>query len=171
MMATYNLLPNLATNEEIGFDWDIVSYPVADEGFLQAVPGSDINWFGISSVTDHPEEAFEVVQYLLSEDFQRKQVEEEMMLTSLTNKELNEGYGKEHEAYDALKDKNLDALWSSPFHRFQRIHLFGIASLKKNVWEEQVMPYAVDTGQDIHSILRNLSEEAEIEVEKAKGSR
>ncbi len=62
-----------------GLDWDLVSYPIPDkETKLQ--PESKGAWMGISPYTEHEEEAFRVLEFLMTDEmFQLRAETEEQM--------------------------------------------------------------------------------------------
>lgn len=111
-----------------------------------------------------------MVQYLLSEEFQGKQAREQMTLTSLSNKEINEGFAKDHIAYETLQNKNLNALWMQPIAPIPTNASVWDSFVEMNVWQGKVMSLAVDDDKDINTLLRILAEEARIEVEDVKST-
>jgi multiple sugar transport system substrate-binding protein len=74
MVALYKEVDAFVEQElETGFNWDMVSWPVFDDNpGMNPVPGGRA--FGVASTSEHKDEAFQVLAYLLSDEYQTERV-------------------------------------------------------------------------------------------------
>jgi multiple sugar transport system substrate-binding protein len=110
MMTLYNHRSTLElTDEELGFEYDIAVHPQFPD--LPGVqPETKGNTIGVAKTSENKDAAFEVIEYILSEEFQIREASERSRMSSLAGNELNEQYyGKE---FPHLEDKNMDALYA-----------------------------------------------------------
>lgn len=136
-------------------NWDMVSYPSWPE-FEGQVPGGVGFGIGVTSVSEHQDAAFKVLQYLLSEE-------------AVTERYYNDGLSISHLIYDPSK---LDIEWDAAFDKVNFEALFNkeFISLERhplegNIFSEAViqeMPEFLYSNTDVNTHLRNLNEKATI---------
>mgnify|MGYP001316093471 CR=1 FL=1 len=110
MIATSTMFNHLRTAAEQGqpVNFDLATYPVFSDR-----PGTSLQFvasaFGISPTTKHPEEAFKVVELMMSDEVQ-KQGAQIVRLTALKSQEVRSFTGK---GDPLLESKNLQALYKN----------------------------------------------------------
>lgn len=139
-------------------NWDMVTYPSWD-GFDDQVPGGVGFGIGVTSLSEHKDEAFHVLQYLLSEE-------------AVTDRFYNEGFNVNQLVYDP---NELEVEWDSGLEKINIDALFkkGFISLKRHPFERQVFADTVIeqmgdmlySNTDVNTHLRVLTERANIKVE------
>lgn len=101
----------LDVEEEIGLNWDMVSWPVfEDNPDIAPVLGGPV--IGVSSTSEHKEQAFEAITYLLSDEHQIEQVRKGLS-TPLSDPDLkSQIYADDPRA----EDKNVEAFYYYPYN-------------------------------------------------------
>ncbi|CAG7625709.1 ABC transporter substrate-binding protein [Paenibacillus allorhizosphaerae] len=153
----------LYTEEELSnMNWDFASYPVmADKPGIgaQAYP---INFY-ITSQSEHKEQAFEVISYLTSEEFQSRNVKQGRFITALNDKSIRASFGKENPLYQG---KNVKALqpqnYAPPAVPNQYNGMVGINSGIIDI---------INTGKDINTMLREVAEKANKSIADAEAAK
>jgi len=90
---------------DLDFDWDIVSYPVYEDGYGPNIPGSSS--LVINQSCPDKQLAFEVLSYLVSEDFQVNNCKKGV-LSSRNDKKIFRRFGEELAIYH---NKNIQAIY------------------------------------------------------------
>jgi len=90
---------------ELDFNWDIVSYPVHEDGFGPNIPSSTS--LVINQSCHDKQLAFEVLSYLVSEEFQANNCKKGI-LTSWNNNRIHQRFGEELPIYNK---KNIQAIY------------------------------------------------------------
>lgn len=87
-------------------DWDLVTLPE-----FSHLPGvgsqADVAMVYVSSISNHKDEAFEVIAYMTSDEFQKTISEKALGIPVVKSQEVKDAYGKEN---PFLQGKNLKAL-------------------------------------------------------------
>lgn len=134
--------------EESDIDFDFVSWPLLDKD-NPTQPYTDGTFYSISPYSEYPDEAFEVIEYLVSDEW--------IDYIDPLDYDL-----------DILKDKNMEAFTRHPLnvpddraseYQVTGRWLFGVYA-NKIIYE----------GLDINTAIRQAQEEAEIHIKEAKGS-
>lgn len=134
--------------EESDIDFDFVSWPLLDKD-NPTQPYTDGTFYAISPYSEYPDEAFKVVEYLISDEW----------IHDTDPLDYN---------MDILKDKNMEAFTRHPLnvpesraseHQVTGRWLFG-KSANRIIYE----------GIDINTVIREAQEEAETLIKEAKGS-
>lgn len=146
-------------NDELGFDWDIVSYPSFKES-----PGIaaelDMHIFALSSMSKHQEETFKVLQYLTaSEDLQGEFVKLGRALPSIQSDHLMAQFGS---AYPVLQDKNLEGVFKSVSRQAHQAHKYDDLVRGKI---RAAFASHLNEGVDVNTALRQAEEEANKDIE------
>ncbi|TMV43000.1 extracellular solute-binding protein [Paenibacillus mesophilus] len=97
--AMFLAMTALHNAKEIGdLNWDLAPFPVLkDKPDLgpQAYP----TYFYVTSMSKHKDQAFEIIAYLTTEEYQSQQLKEGKFLTSLNNKALRQTFGQNNPMY------------------------------------------------------------------------
>ncbi len=98
--------PLLQAEEEAGLNWDLVAWPTFEEqpGIVPVQGGAAI---GVSATSQHKDDAFQAIAYLLSDEYQVEQVRQGLS-TPLADQEIqSQIYADE----PLMADKNTDAFF------------------------------------------------------------
>src|SRR5690625_3087700 len=95
---------------EAGLNFDWVTYPVWGGEYADALPNELYNNIFVTSQAENPDAAFEVLAYLMSEEYQTWSVSNGNS-TALLNKEIYNEFGTGLEYAEVLAEKNTDALF------------------------------------------------------------
>lgn len=146
--------------DDTGMNWDMVSYPTWEEhperGTLANAGG-----LSISSTSEHKDAAFQVLEYLLSEEWQTMR-SEKGFAPILNDEAVQEAFSTDIEG---LVNKNMQAVF----------YLDETSGAEKtSIYEEEgniidALEF-IREGKDVNTYLRELSEEADLEIHDAKGS-
>ncbi len=98
--------PLLEAEEEAGLNWDLVSWPAfADQPEINPVQGGPA--IGVSATSQYKDQVFEVIAYLLSDEYQTERVRRGLS-TPLADQEIqSQIYADE----PLMADKNTDAFF------------------------------------------------------------
>lgn len=131
-------------------NWDVVRIPVFPEARNAGVQVGANIWF-MSSISKQREVAFEVIQFISSEEFQIS-LNSRGLATALKDTKLHERYGDELPFYDG---KNVTALFPHPRAKMSNITEFQlIAASQLNA----AMTRMANEGIDINTALREAAE-------------
>src|SRR5690625_8049967 len=86
-------------------EWDMVTYPVWED-LPDMGPSSNSEVIGITTTCEHPEEAFQVIDFLLSDEVQIE-FSKQGSPSPLVKSEVHDAFGEEVSVYDEI---NKDAL-------------------------------------------------------------
>ncbi|MEF3305402.1 ABC transporter substrate-binding protein [Paenibacillus sp. GYB003] len=144
----------------VQFEWDVVSMPYFKES-PNVAPQYVPSYMEIASISKHKDEAFEVLAYLTSDEYQLKRSKEGVQ-TVLNNPDIRKAFAQNQESY---KGKNLKpyapekAAAITPKDKYS-----GIAGGKAYSAFQKIV-----SGQsDANSALREAAEAAKQEIETAK---
>jgi multiple sugar transport system substrate-binding protein len=140
-------------------NWDMTTYPVWNEA-----PGTgmnvDVHVVGISATSKHKDDAFLVVQTLLSKDWQTNETKQGR-LSVLNSKDVQQQFGSDL----PVKGKNLQSVFKitpaavPPPTRYIKIAKDSM----KEAWKA-----VVDGKKDINTALRDSAEEIDKKIDAAK---
>lgn len=146
--------------EDTGLSWDMVSYPTWDDEPNKG-PVTNASGLTIARTSEHKDEAFQVLAYLLSKESQMMR-SKAGSATVLDDTEVQEAFSSE---IDGLKDKNMGAVFFLEE---------SVGPEKRSEYEEEGELIDgiefIHSGLDINTYLRELSEEADLAIQDAKGS-
>lgn len=158
MVPLWNLTGWLASIEqETGMRWDMVTYPVWDDlpGVDPVAQGPVI---GVSAASEHKDEAFQVIAFILSDEYQLRRSREGKP-SVLNSEAVNSQFAADN---PLLQDKNLQAFFkhqpavgAAKYHEFE--HLVENAS-----WD--LMKEFARLTRDTNTHLRIVQEVAEARV-------
>ncbi|MEF3306836.1 ABC transporter substrate-binding protein [Paenibacillus sp. GYB003] len=144
------------------FDWDVIAMPYFKEA-MGVAPQQSPAYFSITGMSKHKDQAFDIIAYLTSDEFQMKQASEGTLPT-VANQSVQSVYAQNQPAY---KGKNIKAYFSektAPISNKDKYN--GIAAGKASTAFQEIV-----TGKkDVNTALRDAAEAArkEIEAEKSK---
>jgi len=145
-----------------GINWDIVTFPKWEEqGDVSAF--ADGYWLGVTDHTEHKEQAFKVIEFLLSEDEVKRKIRypEESVYTDDAFLE------KADDIRDPLlDDKNMEALYKYPAPEASE-GLSPYEETAKDVLAEGMGDF-LEENQDVNTFLRELQEETEKRILEKK---
>ncbi|MFS0612353.1 extracellular solute-binding protein [Lederbergia ruris] len=148
--------------QEQGMNWDIVTFPKwKDQGDVSAF--SDGYWVGVTSASEHKEQAFKVIEFLLSNEQVAHKIRypEESVYTDELFFSMAEDIRN-----PLLADKNMESLYKYPAppapdgrSKYEEI--------AKTVLSEQLNEF-LTSDIDVNTFLRELQEETEIRIKDAQ---
>lgn len=138
-----------------GVNFDFVTYPIWGGEYGSYGPNEPGNGLVITNITEHPEDAFRVVEYLLSDEYQMWQASTGNLPAVITS-EVREAFMRDHEHYDILKEKNLEAI----------ISMEAAPIPIKSQYESEILDgtdyrEGLYHGEDINTIIRKMQDQAE----------
>lgn len=141
---------------ENGLNFDFVTYPRWGGEFGDYGPNEPGNGIVATTTSKHPREAFRVIEYLLSDEYQMIK-SENGDLPSVVTPEVREAFMKGHEHYeDILKDKNLAAITDANPAPLPRISQYESEIMEGVDYREGIFE-----GKDINTIIREMQDKAE----------
>lgn len=147
----------------VEMNWDVVSVPFYDEN-----PGmgaqSYTNYHTVASLSEKKDEAFEVLMYLTSDEFQMDFTRRMPRATILNNDEIRAAYGADLENF---KGKNVAAM--IPAQRAAPHHLTKYDAIARKHMTE-AFNVAVLGEKDLNTALREAVEATNQEIQAAKAS-
>jgi multiple sugar transport system substrate-binding protein len=150
MLATDNILSELAEAQKTGFNWDMVQYPSYPEkpniyGYV------DTHFMAITKTSKHRDQAMQAISVITSDEVQGQLMSTAGQISPLTNPELKKRFGAD---MPFLKGKNLDAIFKGklgPGPAFSPYEKDG-----KKILDKSFMEYA--NGKDLNTTLREAAE-------------
>ncbi|GIN72282.1 hypothetical protein J14TS2_27570 [Bacillus sp. J14TS2] len=155
--------PLLRVEEETGLDWDLVSWPTfEDRPEIAPVQGGSA--LGVAATSEHKDEAFEAIAYLLSDEYQTEQVRLGLS-TPLANEEIqNQIYADE----PRMADKNTGAFFYNSYNggpEQRSIYDYALdGSFRGDLIEE-----LANGNRSVSEILREYEERVREVIEEQKG--
>ena len=163
MHVTYDTTKKYA---EAPFEWDIVTYPTWEH--LPGIsPTSNSEVIGMTNTSEHPEDAFLVLDFLLSDEYQTE-FSKKGHASPLVNEEIHKVFGEEEPAYDGV---NIESLFKNtpqkkPDNRFKIEHSLEAAG---KPWHGRVSDDFYQSGLNSPEFIRVLQEEGEITLKELEG--
>jgi multiple sugar transport system substrate-binding protein len=151
------------TAEELsGMNWDLAPFPEW-KGLEGVQPQVYPYHLYIASSSKHKEQAFEIIEYLLSDEFQLEKSKKALFVSLLNNETVRSAFGQDAPMY---KGKNLDAMIPrklaspSPQSKYQSAATSRMAT---NVVQDVVLK-----GKDLNTALREAEEAIAKQIEEDK---
>ncbi|GAA3401604.1 ABC transporter substrate-binding protein [Paenibacillus hodogayensis] len=144
---------------EAGLDWDIASVPELAQKPKTGFKPASLSLF-LSSTSEHRDEAFKVMAYLVSDEFQGK-LTRQAVGTPLANPEVRKAFGQDLPQW---KGKNVQALYYYPDAPAAPSRLESLTNVSVNFSK------LFTSEGDSNTLLRSFDEEINkaIQTEKAK---
>jgi multiple sugar transport system substrate-binding protein len=150
MLATDNILSELAEAQKTGFNWDMVQYPSYPEkpniyGYV------DTHFMAITKTGKHRDQAMQAISVITSDEVQGQLMSSAGQISPLKNPELKKRFGAD---MPFLKGKNLDAIFKGklgPGPAFSPYEKDG-----KKILDKSFVEYA--NGKDLNTTLREAAE-------------
>ncbi|MCJ7839414.1 ABC transporter substrate-binding protein [Lederbergia sp. NSJ-179] len=141
---------------ENGLNFNFVTYPRWGGEYGDYGPNEPGNGIVATTISKHPKEAFRVIDYLLSDEYQMIK-SENGDLPAVVTPEVREAFMKGHEHYeDILKDKNLSAITDANPAPLPRLSPYESEIMEGVDYREGIFE-----GKDINTIIREMQEKAE----------
>ncbi|MBD2864027.1 ABC transporter substrate-binding protein [Paenibacillus oceani] len=151
----------LKYHEDSGMNWDMVSLPTFKE--LPGVgPQLSTSFWNITSMSKHKDEAFQVLQFLTSDEFQLEMTKKRMLVPILADPEIRSHFGEDVEF---TKKRNVKAVLP------ERIANPMYLSIHNDAVSKQYMEAFKDviTGvKDSNTALRDAEEKANQTIKQAE---
>ncbi len=164
MQINYNLIPRLAEmGDEIGMDWDTVTFPKLSEDSELLYPMDHSPRLAITSVAEDKEAAFEVIEYLLSPEYQAYMASRGIV-PAIEHPDVIAEYGS---TFDGLEDKNIEIAIFEPKHAIGPTNMSPVTAGLNDIMIETINEF-VHEGKDINSVLREADEKAITSIEENK---
>lgn len=141
-------------------NWDVASYPVLDEK-PNVGPQPYPTYFYITELSEHKEEAFEVISYLTSDEFQQH-LAQNGLFPALDDRKMMEYFG---ENISYLQDKNLNGFLPEEFAMPAKLSEFQSVSASALT---QAFNAVLLNEKDINTALRHAAEQANKAIEEQK---
>ncbi|MEK0314865.1 ABC transporter substrate-binding protein [Cohnella sp. 56] len=155
-----NVAPYAKLEQENGLSWDVASWPIFGGDFPAVGPEADGQSMGISKHSKNQDAAFEVLKYILSEEFQSNYIPLSGKASSLNVPALDEEFKK------LAPDKHLQAYIANPS---AKSNLTAHSKYERDTW------VAVDKGielliggTDLNTVMTKMQEAAELAIQEAK---
>lgn len=155
-------LTALHNAKEIGdLNWDLAPFPVfkdkPDVG-PQAYP----TYFYVTSMSKHKDQAFEVIAYLTTEEYQAQPIKDGKFLTSLNNKALRQTFGQNNPMYAG---KNVKAFQPDKYAPAGSVNKYnGTHNAEFNT----IIRDVVFNNKDANTALREAAERINKKIEEAE---
>lgn len=138
--------------DEAGLNFDWVTYPVWGGDYPDYTPNELLNTLFVTKESKNPDAAFEVIKYLLSEEYQKASVSTGGG-TALLNEDIYKKFGTELEHADRIAQKNVDALFAYKSAPIPKRSQFESAEVMIHAYQRLI------EGEDINTVLRKMDEE------------
>lgn len=171
LLLDYALVPGvgfhgLLTREiEDGLNFEWITYPTWGGDYPDFIPNSLYHNIFVTSQSESPDAAFEVLEYLLSDEYQKESVAQGR-LTPLLNEDVQSQIGKQMDHYERLQEKNWEAQFAIP----------GAPIPKQSPYEQAVRKDLMINayqrlleGEDINTVIRVMDEEAQKMIAELEG--
>jgi len=140
---------------ETGLNFDFVTYPSWGDGYESYGPNIPGNGLVVTTLSEHPEEAFRAIEYFLSDEYQSWQAGQGN-LPAVISDEVRGNFMKDHAHYDLLEDKNLAAITNAVAAPIPIRSPFEAQVLEGTNFREGLIE-----GKDVNTILREMQDQAE----------
>ncbi|MEF3306436.1 ABC transporter substrate-binding protein [Paenibacillus sp. GYB003] len=154
----------LYTAQEIGnMNWDLASFPVLKE-MPDMGPQAYPTYFYVTSISGHKDQAFEVIAYLTTEEYQTQQMKDGKFLTSLNNKELRKVFGQNNPLYAG---KNVKALQPDKYAPAGSVNKYNGPNNGEFV---TIVRDIVYNNKDVNTALREAAERVNKKIQTAEAA-
>ncbi|CAG7638256.1 ABC transporter substrate-binding protein [Paenibacillus allorhizosphaerae] len=146
---------------ELGdMNWDLTSFPVFSGNPIgpQAYP----TYFYVTSMSDRKDDAFDVIAYLTSEEYQTARAKEGSLLPTLSNHKIREQFGQDNPLY---KGKNVKALQPDKYAPAGSVNPYnktGGDDLASGIKDTLIK------NKDVNTMLRDVTEALDKKIEQAE---
>lgn len=163
MHATYD---STLSYVEAPFDWDIVTYP-SWEHMPGIGPTSNSDVIGITNTSEHIEEAFRVIDFFLSDEYQTE-FSKKGHASPLVNEEVHKVFGEEEPAYQGIHVQSLFDITPQKrsANRFMLEHSLEAAG---EPWHGRVSDDFYESDMTPPEFIRFLQERGEIVLKELEG--
>jgi ABC-type glycerol-3-phosphate transport system substrate-binding protein len=154
----------LHTEKELGdMNWDLASFPT-----MKDLPGVGPQpypiYYYVTSTSEHKEDAFDVISYLTTEEYQTQQSKLGKFLTVLNKKEIRQVFGQDNPLF---KGKNIKALQPDKYAAPGGVNKYnGTASGELNTILKEVNM----GNKDINTALREAAEKANKKIQELEAA-
>lgn len=159
---------HLQREQDAGLNFDWVTYPIWGGEYPEEIPNGLYHNIFVTSQSENPDAAFEVIQYLLSDDYQKWWTSTEYGVTPLVNEEVRKEFGQKSEYLESLEEKNWRAQLALP----------GAPIPNQSSYEGPVRkPLLISAyqglleGKDVNTVLRIMDDEAQSMVADLAGKK
>lgn len=150
--------------KEIGdMNWDLASAPVFKEApdvGLQAYPV----YFYVASTSPNKDQAFDVISYLTTAEYQTQQIKDGKFVTALKDKELRKQFGANNPLYAG---KNVKALQPNKYAPTSSVNKYDGPNNGQMV---NIVKDVVYNGKDVNTALREAAERVNKKIEEAEAA-
>jgi multiple sugar transport system substrate-binding protein len=162
MVTNNNKIPRYLEEEKNGLNWDLTTFPSYPEQ-MNVYPSVEANSLILNVASKHKEEAFKVIEYLVSEEVQIA-LAKSLQMSALKGEQFTKAFG---ENYPALKTKNLQGMFKGRPAPLKPTTIYDDLGLKaaRDAYKEVTV-----NNKDINTALREANEKLNqaIAAEKAK---
>lgn len=141
-------LTNIPITQDLSqIDWDVVSFPTYNNMGPQLYP----SYFGVSSISDYPDQSMEIIQFLLSDEFQM-QWSKTGNMPAVHSEAMIEVFAQDTD----FNDKNVRNAFFVDYAPAPRKHIYD--GNVEPIFVKYIAP--IMTGEmDINTALRHIEEE------------
>ena len=162
MVTNNNKIPRYLEEEKNGLNWDLTTFPSYPEQ-MNVYPSVEANSLILNVASKHKDEAFKVIEYLVSDEVQLA-LAKSLQMSALKGEQFTKAFG---ENYPALKTKNLQGMFKGRPAPLKPTTIYDDLGLKaaRDAYKEVTV-----NNKDINTALREANEKLNqaIAAEKAK---
>lgn len=147
---------------EDGLNFDWVTYPTWGDDYPDYTPSELLNTMFVTKQSENPDAAFEVLEYLMSEEYQKWSVSTGGS-SALLSEDIHEEFGTGLDYAEVMAEKNTDAIFLLESAPIPNKSPYESASVMENAYRRLL------EGQDVNTVLRKMDEETRISIEEQKG--
>lgn len=142
-------------------NWDMATFPVRKDATVQGME-TEAHTLSISSTAKHPEEAFQVIQFLTTSEEVQTLVAKKARVSSLKDEQYTKAFGQD---VQTLKGKNVQAIFKNKYApnaaptKYDAIASKAVSTALNKVTKE---------GVDINTALRQAEEETNKGIQQMK---
>lgn len=144
-------------------NWDLAPYPVFKDNpgvGSQAYP----TYFYITTMAEQKDQAFEVIAYLTSKEYQIKRAEEGRFLTTLTDSEIRGSFGKNNPMYQG---RNVQHFWPVKYAPAGSVNKYN--SMASGELQTAIRQVILE-NKDINTALREAAERTNKRIEEMEAA-
>lgn len=164
MTVAWDRFPHAEAYEEQGLNWDMVTMPVWEDQPNMITPPDGYAIFPTRD-TEHPDEVYEVLEHILSDEYQEWASRHLGRPTVLNNPDIQETLASE---IKGLEDKNMESIFimdRNPGLPVDEVSEYAIT--KYDALHADIGEFA-ELDKDVNTFLRIMTEKTEENIRRAK---
>lgn len=165
IIAMFIALTALHQSTEINdMNWDLAPYPVFKD-HPGVGPQAYPTYFYVTTMSDHKDQAFEVIAYLTSKEYQMQRSLEGRFLTTLTDKEIRGAFGQNNPMYQG---KNVQFFWPVQYAPAGSVTRYNDTA---RVELQAALREMIINNKDVNTSLREAAERTNKKIQEMEDAR